>query len=293
MRYTVPPELERRAVPRKKSLVHRFDREQLALAALGATVSALTWVAAGVLTGLGKLQSLIIPGAAVAAVVGIPLALTRLRTIIWGIAALVIAAFLLVALTPFVSAVLVPRALVRADSLPKEPLDAVVVLSGGITQDSLLLPEALDRLLSGLALMNRGVGRALVVTEPRRGGDGATAARDQRSLRQLVDRPFEMLAVDSVHTTHDEAIGAWRLLHPRRMTRVAVVTSPLHTTRACSTFERAGFSVTCVPAVTRAYVIDDPDGADDRLALFRDWLYERAALIEYRERGWLAAPARR
>lgn len=293
MRYMVPPELERRSVPRTKSFVHRFEREPVLVAMVGGTLSALAWLAAGALTDFGKWPWLMLPGAIAAAVVGALLTLTRVRPLVWVAAALLITAVYVVAITPFVSSVLAPRSLVRRDAMPTEPLDAVVVLSGGITPDSLLMPEPLDRLLTGLALMSRGVGRVLVVTEPRRPDDGATAARDQRWLRALVSRPFDMLAVDSVHTTRDEAVGAWRILQPRGSTRIAVVTSPLHTTRACSTFERVGFTVTCVPAISRAYDVNAPRSANDRLALFRDWLYERTALIEYRRRGWLADRVRR
>jgi uncharacterized SAM-binding protein YcdF (DUF218 family) len=293
MRYTVPPELERRAVPRTKSFVDRFDRERALLAALGGTVAALAWLATGALTDFGKLPALLVPGTLVAAILGALLVLTPVRRLLWAGAAVVIGAFYVVTMTPFVSSVLAPKSLVRADPRPKQELDAIVVLSGGITQDSLLMPEPLDRLLTGLALMHQGAARMLVVTEPRRPDDGATAERDQRWLSELIDRPFEMLEVDSVHTTHDEAAGAWRLLQPRGATRIAVVTSPLHTFRACSTFERVGFTVTCLPAIFRGYAVDGPRSAIDRLALFRDWLYERAALLEYRERGWLATGSRR
>jgi uncharacterized SAM-binding protein YcdF (DUF218 family) len=245
------------------------------------------WLAAGALTHFGKFPNLIIPVALGAAAVSALLVLTRLAPIVWVAAALIIAFFCIVAFTPFVTTVLRPKTLVRADPLPRDQLDAVIVLSGGITSDSLLMPEPLDRLLSALALMQRGVARVLVVTEPRRPDTGATAERDQLWARGLIDRTFEMLVVDSTHTTRDEAVGAWRILSPRGATRVAVVTSPLHTLRACATFERVGFTVSCIPAISRSYTVDQPRTATDRLALFREWLYERAGLLEYRQRDWI------
>jgi uncharacterized SAM-binding protein YcdF (DUF218 family) len=135
--------------------------------------------------------------------------------------------------------------------------------------------------------MRDSVAPILVVTQPRRTNDGVSAAPDQARLRALVSRPFLMLTVDSVQTTHDEAVGAWRMLRPRGATRVAVVTSPLHTSRACASFERVGFAVTCVAAVSRVYSVKHADSGQDRLALFRAWLYERAAWSEYRWRGWV------
>src|SRR5947209_10460812 len=155
------------------------------------------------------------------------------------------------------------------------------------------MPEPLDRLLTGLELMRDSVAPLLVVTEPRRSKHGVTAAADQARVRALVARPFAMLIVDSVHTTRDEAVNAWGLLQPRGALHVAVVTSPLHTRRACATFEQVGFSVTCIPAVSRVYSVTSADKGADRLVLFREWLYERAAWIEYRARDWVPDPGSR
>lgn len=286
MRYTIPPELERRAAPRRTSFWQRIDRDVLLEAALGGCVSLVAWLALAALTGVGKTPSLMLPLALVAVVVGALLAITRLAPVVWIASLLAIAAFCLVAATPFVPGVLRPRSLVRSDALPQQRLDAVIVLSGGITPDSLLVPEALDRLLTGLALMRDSVADTLVVTEPRRTDNGATTAHDQARVRSLVARPFPMLMLNSVRTTHDEALRAWQLLGTHGARRVAVVTSPMHTSRACATFEALGFTVTCVAATSRAYTLE-PRNWQERLALFRAWLYEKAAAVEYRTRGWI------
>ena len=259
------------------------------IATLGACCAVLSWLALGALTGLGKDESLLFPFALAVAVAGALLALTRLALVVFVGAALAMLAVLIVTLTPFVTSVLPTKTLVRSDKLPAEPLDAVIVLSGGITPDSLLSPEVVDRLLRGLELMRDSVAPLLVVTEPRSPDDGATAASDQMRVRALVSRSFAVIMVDSVHTTRDEAANSWRLLSPRGVRRVAVVTSPLHTGRACATFENVGFVVTCVPARIREYSVDRARGGQDRLAVFRAWLYDWAATIEYRRRGWLTA----
>jgi uncharacterized SAM-binding protein YcdF (DUF218 family) len=287
MRYTIPPELERRAVPRTRSFWHRVDRERFLLAAVGATSALLGWFAIAALTGVGKSPSLTLPLAVVMAVLGGVLATTRLAPLVWTAVLLAAAAFVIVAATPFATGVLHPRSLIRDDPLPHQRLDAVIVLSGGITPDSLLMPEALDRLLAGLALMRDSVADTLVVTEPRRSDNAATTAPDQRWVRGLVSRSFPMLMVDSVRTTHDEATRSWQLLGARGATRVAVVTSPLHTSRACATFEAVGFTVVCIPAASRTFSATRPGDWKERVELFREWLYERAATIEYRMRGWL------
>jgi uncharacterized SAM-binding protein YcdF (DUF218 family) len=263
------------------------DREGLLLAALGASCAVITWLVFATLTQLGKMPWLLFPLALVIAFVGAVLASTPFAGILWASTGMAMLGFCVIALTPFVMTVLPTKAYVRNDKIAGTHVDAVVVLSGGITGDSLLEPEALDRLLTGLALMRDSVAPVLVVTQPRSLASGATAAPDQARLRALVMRPFLMLTVDSVHTTHDEAVNAWRLLRPRGAIHVAVVTSPLHTRRACATFEHVGFTVTCVSAVSRAYSVDHPSIGQDRVALFRAWFYERAATLEYRLRGWI------
>lgn len=275
------------------SLRERLDREQLLTAALGGCVALIAWMALAALTGVGKAPNLTLPLAVLAVVAGALLALTPLARVVWIIGVLAVVAFCLIAATPFVSRVLQPKSLVRSDAVPRNRLDAVIVLSGGITADSLLTSDPLDRLLTGLALMRDSVADTLVVTEPRRADTGATTARDQAQVRSLVARRFSMLQVDSVRTTRDEAMRSWRLLGTHGATRVAVVTAPLHTSRACATFENVGFVVTCVPAVWRAYSLTSENDWRGRLAIFRDWLYERAATIEYRLRGWTRAPSPR
>jgi uncharacterized SAM-binding protein YcdF (DUF218 family) len=282
------PKLRPAALAAANASRTRSDRYRYVVAAFGASCAIIAWLAIGALTGLAKLGALLFPTAIAVAIVGALLAFTRAAIIVWVGTVLALVAFGLVALTPFVTALLPTKTLVRSDKLPGEPLDAVVVLSGGITPDSLLAPEALDRLLSGLALMRDSVAPVLVVTEPRRPDDGGTAASDQAWVRALVARPFPMWIVDSVHTTRDEAVNGWRLLNPRGVRRIVVVTSPLHTKRACATFERVGFTVFCVPSIVRAYSITRARSGQERLALFRAWLYERTAWVEYGWRGWVA-----
>ena len=254
---------------------------------LAAACAVLAWLAFGALTEVGKAPQLLYPVAILIALIGALVALTPAKRVLWFATAIVIGVFCMVALTPFVTVLLPTKKLVRNDKLPPHALDAVIVLSSGITPDSLLAPEALDRLLAGLELMRDSVAPVLVVTQPRSTTNGATAAPDQARVRALVSRPFAMLTVDSVHTTHDEAVGAWRMLRPRAATRVAVVTSPMHTSRACATFEHVGFVVTCVSGISRVYSVEHAESGQDRLALFRAWLYERAAWSEYRWRGWV------
>ena len=262
--------------------------ESLLMAGFGATCALIAWLILGALTGVGKAPTLLFPIAIVAVLVGAVVGLTRAAVVLWALSGLAVLMFCIVAMTPFVTTLLPTSSLVRRDPLPKSGVDAVVVLSAGITADSLLAPEALDRLLTGLALMRDTVAPTLVVTEPRRSHSGITTAGDQARVRSLVARPFPMLMVNAVYTTRDEAVNSWKLLGPRGATRVAVVTSPLHTRRACATFEQVGFTVYCVPAISRVYSVTAADNGTDRLIVFREWLYERMAWLEYRSRNWVS-----
>ena len=265
-------------------------RERWLLAVVGVLAAGIAWVLLVALTGLGKFSGLAVPLAPVVCLLGAALAVSRFRRILWFGAMAIALLGAAVALTPLSTSLLSTQTLIRRDTLPTGVLDAVVVLSGGVTTDSLLEPEALDRLLSGLALMRDGVATTLVVTRSRRDdAQRAIADRDQTALRGLVSRPFPMIVIDSVRTTRDEAVNAWRAFQQRGVAapRVGVVTSPLHTRRACATFERVGFTVVCLPATSRAYSTTYAGSPATRFALFQRWLYEHAAWSKYRAKGWV------
>ena len=77
------------------------------------------------------------------------------------------------------------------------------------------------------------------------------------------------------------------IAQPRGWSTIALVTSPMHTRRACATFEAVGFKVVCVPADARESGLYEGSGAGDRLRVFGWWLYETFASSTYRRRGWI------
>ena len=99
--------------------------------------------------------------------------------------------------------------------------------------------------------------------------------------------PGAVIFVDSIETTRTEALRMWSIAKPRHWNTVALVTSPLHTRRACATFEAVGFRVICVPARVRESGLDRHSIPEDRFRAFRLWLYERFATDTYRRRGWI------
>jgi uncharacterized SAM-binding protein YcdF (DUF218 family) len=255
-------------------------------AAAGAVLGTLSAVAAHV---LGVQQLLRTPDLALylpAAVVGAILGASRLRPLLWISAAIIALICAVVAYTPLVSTLASP--LIRRDSVPAR-VDAIAVLSAGLTPDGMMRSETLDRLLTGLTLARQGVARTLLISRERRtyGGNVVSDSADQQRILALAQPSAQAIFVDSVLTTRTEALRMKSIAQRRGWSTIAVVTSPLHTRRACATFETVGFKVVCVPAVVRGSGLYEGSNAEDRLRAFRSWLYETFASSSYRRRGWI------
>jgi uncharacterized SAM-binding protein YcdF (DUF218 family) len=255
-------------------------------AAAGAILGTLTAVAAHV---LGVQQLLRTPDLvlyAPAAVVGAILGASRLRPLLWIAAAIIALICVAVAYTPIVSTL--AQRHVRRDSL-RTPVNAIAVLSAGLTPDGMMSGETLDRLLTGLALAKQGVARTLLISRESRpfGAKVVSDSADQRSLLALAQPSAQVIFVDSVLTTRNEALRMKAIALAHGWTRLAVVTSPMHTRRACATFEAVGFKVVCVPAAVRGSGLYEGSNAEDRLRAFRSWLYETFASSSYGRRGWI------
>ncbi|MEO8908681.1 MAG: YdcF family protein [Gemmatimonadaceae bacterium] len=252
----------------------------------GAVVATLAAVAAHVLGVQQLLRSpdlaFYLPAAVLGAVVG-P---TRLRPLIWVPAGVIAAICLIVAYTPAVSGL--ARPLIRADGMPPR-VDAIAVLSMGITPDDMMRSETLDRLLTGLSLAKRGIAPVVLVSRESRilAGKPVSDSADLSALVEMVRPTARVIFVDSVVTTRTEAIRMANIARANRWNTIAVVTSPLHTRRACATFEAVGLKVVCVPAAVRGLGLYAGANAEDRLRVFRAWLYETFATASYRSRGWI------
>jgi len=221
-----------------------------------------------------------------AALVGAALGATRLRRLLWIGGGLLAALCILVAYTPLVRAA--ASRLVRSDPLP-ERIDAIAALSAGVSADGLARSESLDRLLSAIEVQRQGVAPTLMVSrEHARLGRGmVTDSADLARIAGLTGSASSILFVDSVFTTRTEALQMKKIADARGWRRIAVVTSPMHTRRACATFEAVGFQVVCVPAQLRGSGMDPRSTPEDRFRGFRSWLYETFATDSYRRRGWI------
>jgi uncharacterized SAM-binding protein YcdF (DUF218 family) len=206
--------------------------------------------------------------------------------LLWLAAGIIALLSLAIAYTPLVSSLAKP--MVRRDPIPPR-VDAIAVLSMGFTPDGMMRSETLDRLLTGLTLAKRGVASTLLISRERRAFDGRilSDSADQETILSLAKPSAQVIFVDSVFTTRTEALRMKAIARARGWSSIAVVTSPMHTRRACATFESVGFKVVCVPAAVRESGLYEGSNAQDRLRAFRSWLYETFASDSYRRRGWI------
>ena len=226
--------------------------------------------------------SFFLPAAAIGGVLGA----TRLRPLLWIGGGLLALLCLAVAYTPLVGVLGQP--LIRQDVI-KGRVDVIAGLSAGVTPDGRLKSESLDRLLSAVSLQRNQVAPFLMVSRERVrfGNRSVSDAADLAAITALTGVAPAVIFVDSVFTTRTEALQMKRIAAPRGWRRIAVVTSPLHTRRACATFEAVGFQVVCVPAVLRGSGLDPQSIPEDRFRGFRSWLYETFATNSYKRRGWI------
>jgi uncharacterized SAM-binding protein YcdF (DUF218 family) len=221
------------------------------------------------------------------AIAGAILGATRLRPVLVTLALGASLVILVVACTSII--VRPAQSLVRRDAIPPGA-DAIVVLSAGVNSDGTLHPQAIDRLLKGLELVARGVAPVLVLTREDRefGGVHVTSQADQERIASLVAPPVTRIVyAGTTRNTRQEATRVRDIARGSGWKRIVVVTSPLHSRRACGAFERVGFTVACAPADSRDLAVNRLITPKDRLRAFQLWIYEVAGTMRYRQRGWL------
>lgn len=223
--------------------------------------------------------------AATGMIAGTLIAPTRFGSVLWLTLGMLVTTVCVVSFTPILRA---PATyFVRADP-SDQPVEAVVVLSGGINGEGLLNLPMMNRLTSGMGEARRRnvrtIALSIIDTENRDGR--VTSEADQRALLSELAPDLSVLFVENVHNTYDEALRFAALGKTLGWKRVALVTSPLHTRRSCRTFEVVGLPVVCVPARSREYSLLHLGGMFSRLNVFRDVLYETLGSVVYSMRGW-------
>jgi uncharacterized SAM-binding protein YcdF (DUF218 family) len=220
-------------------------------------------------------------------VLGAALGWAGWRVVPMGGLAAVCLLLVVVAYTPII--VGPARSLIRDDPLPAKA-DAVMALSAGVNDYGTISARARDNLIKAMELVNRGIAPILVVSREAYIIDGklVTSRRDQERTIALTPGGLSKLVVAGVtHSTHDEAMRARELFRARNWKRIVVVTSPMHTRRACATFEKAGLVVSCAASNTKSLAVGTLSSPEDRVAAFQAWLYELAGTLRYRQLGWL------
>lgn len=211
---------------------------------------------------------------------------------LWLMAGLLGTLLMLVSYTPLVAPMVTP--FIRRDDAPAGVSaavgvpDALVILSGGVTSEGRVTGAALERIISGFQQARR-LGIPVVALSVV--GDDAdpsveSSERDQRELAQLMAPGLELRFVYNVHSTRDEALAFAAMARTHGWRRVVLVTSPLHSRRACATVEHAGLPVRCAPAASREYALSRLDRPENRRLAFADVVYESAATLLYASRGW-------
>jgi uncharacterized SAM-binding protein YcdF (DUF218 family) len=206
---------------------------------------------------------------------------TRLRVPIGLTVGALAVTWLLVALTP-ISARLADG-LVRRE--PPRPADAVFVLASRLQADGDLTGTAMARLLHGLELVGEGHAPRLILSElyP----PSARYAVPARALIADLRLTGELFTVGPVYNTRDEARAVARLCRDQGWHRILLVTSPVHSRRACATFEREGLEIVSSPSVETRYDLERLDQPGDRLMAFSSVMHERVGLWVYARRGWI------
>ncbi|HSB53013.1 MAG TPA: YdcF family protein [Gemmatimonadales bacterium] len=222
-----------------------------------------------------------------AAAAGALLGLAGLTAILWGLLGVSVATLLLVAWTPVVEGPV--HRMIRRDAPGPQPLDAILVLSGNVTGDGFLGSAALDRLVAGISqAKERGV-RHLIISRVyvTMGRDTISSEADEMRLARRFASDLDVHSLGTVRTTREEALAVASMARREGWKRLGVVTSPMHSRRACAAVEEAGLAVICLPAAERAYAVQRISTPGNRVRAFQDWLYEAVAMRVYRWRGWV------
>jgi uncharacterized SAM-binding protein YcdF (DUF218 family) len=210
---------------------------------------------------------------------------TRLHRVMAVLTVCVAGLWVAVAFTPL-AARLAPL-LVRQQA--PTAAEAVFVLSHRLQTDREPTAASQARLLHGLELLRQGFAPWLILSDQPPRTTYADVARGEMSRLGLSGGEVVSLR-GHARSTHEEAVRVGALCRERGWRRLLVVTSPLHSRRACAAVEREGLEVVCSPAVETEYDVETLDRPVERLAAFRQTVRETLALWFYWSRGWLTVP---
>ncbi len=216
-----------------------------------------------------------------AAIAGAAIWGTRLRWLL-GVGVVALGTlWLAVAFTPICP--WLAKDLTRRD--PLQPADAAYILGSSVQKDGEPTGEATSRLLGGLELLQQGMAPVLAVSElpPPYPSHSEACRRIMDGLG--MEQPI--LSVGEGESTRSEAVLVGGLYRDRDWKRILVVTSPVHSRRACAAFEKEGMEVVCYPSIEMDFDLETLEKPDERLESFGPILHEIVGLWVYGRRGWL------
>lgn len=168
---------------------------------------------------------------------------------------------------------------------PLEEAAAIVVLGGGpVRKDGVLSESSLRRALRGMRLYRDGLAPLLVFAGPV-SSSGYVEAEVRASLARECGIPGAAILTESAsRTTREEAVNMARLLQPRGIRRILLVTDVESMRRARGTFQKHGFEALAAPVAEVAVIADGPE---DRLDLMRRVAIELIAGLYYAIAGYV------
>lgn len=180
-----------------------------------------------------------------------------------------------------------------------EQADAIVVLGGGL---NLPLPPRTetelngsgDRIVYGVRLLLSNKAPILMVT----GGNvfPQPGYLTEAEYTKYMILPWgvqeeQFLMETASRNTWENAVYSWRMLSPKKVTRVILVTSAFHMPRSVGSFKKAGFEVVPAPVDFNGMMMNQPTvlkWLPDSGALARTSMVirEYLGLWVYKLRGW-------
>ena len=165
-----------------------------------------------------------------------------------------------------------------AEQQPLSGVGAIVVLGSDVRSDGTLGNGSLRRTMTGLEQLRSGVA-PLILFLGYSSANGVSEATVRAQLaRRLGVSEAAILTDASGKTTGEEAAVAWRLLQPRGIQTVLIVTDSRHTRRARRVFEQAGFTVGTLGADEISSETVEPE---ERLRLSRHVAQQALAQLVY------------
>lgn len=173
------------------------------------------------------------------------------------------------------------------DQTPKA-VDLIVILGGGMHCGAGQLESAsAARIERGLGLWRAGYAPRITLSDNSEPGCPSQGLAGEKIVKALYgnDGP-EIILLPKMKTTRTEANAVAQIARERGFKSILLVTSPIHSRRASSTFRQVGLEVISVVSAEPRFDSQMPKPVDRILAL-SPLAREILGLITYKLRGWL------